>query len=506
MRPGCAVSTFRGRYPAARWLPAGCASPLRPQFGWLGKARHKVYPLYRRAGADPGTLAASLLTHQGTPPRPPSSSCGWRAARAASSHVPRRIPVHTYATAPARDPERYHSPANQRVPALWPGAGVCRLRSRAVAARSCAAARGHPASQRCAHLRREPLPRRPWRGSCFPVSSPVPRLPMLPTCAIRRMAGRPGFRPPRPSLAARSVFTCLKLPDENPSPAGRCRLVPWQQAARRDDGGALPGRVSKPRPKWASAISTQPRPPPLLPKAVAAIKTELDGQAAGPCDPVFASPHYRDSLVRVFPAWCAKISRRSPYRLHRRRHHRCRPRDRAPPCPVASPPPRCPAGVQLHLFHFDLDELPPNPSAWHRLIDPRREPAFPTFFPRAVQLRHQQLIGGLDAAYPAPKVGGVASGGRGAGSNALFPDSEMIRDGVVGLALTGGVVIDTWSPKAVAPSAPRSSSPAARTTSFGARRQPALTVLRNYLTPGRPRSGAVPQLAVPRHPDEGRYH
>lgn len=192
--------------------------------------------------------------------------------------------------------------------------------------------------------------------------------------------------------------------------------------------------------KWASAISTQPEATPAVAEAAAAIKSELDGQAADLVI-VFASPHYRDSLVRLpslvrekFPgARLIGCTGGGIIGAGREIEHR----------PALSLTAAALPGAQLHPFHFDLDELPPNPSAWHRLIDPRREPAF-LLLPEPFSCDIEQLIGGLDAAYPgAAKVGGVASGGRGAGSNALFLDSEMIRDGVVGLALTGDVVIDT---------------------------------------------------------------
>jgi small ligand-binding sensory domain FIST len=54
------------------------------------------------------------------------------------------------------------------------------------------------------------------------------------------------------------------------------------------------------------------------------------------------------------------------------------------------------------------------------------------------------LVAGLDAAYPkGRKVGGVASGGRGPGQNALWSGERMQRVGAVGVAMTGDIAVDT---------------------------------------------------------------
>ncbi|TMQ05605.1 MAG: hypothetical protein E6J90_48565, partial [Deltaproteobacteria bacterium] len=56
----------------------------------------------------------------------------------------------------------------------------------------------------------------------------------------------------------------------------------------------------------------------------------------------------------------------------------------------------------------------------------------------------QRLIDGLDDAFPrAPKFGGLVSGGRVPGGDWLFADGEAFRSGVVGVAFTGDLAIDT---------------------------------------------------------------
>ena len=192
--------------------------------------------------------------------------------------------------------------------------------------------------------------------------------------------------------------------------------------------------------KWASSISTQADATAAVAEAAEALRQEL-GELTADLIVVFASPHYRDSMVRLpslirdrFPG-ARLIGCTGGGIIGAGREIEHRP---ALSITAASLP-----GVQLHPFHFDLDELPSTPAAWHRVVDPSLDPAF-LLLPEPFSCDIELLLNGLDAAFPAArKVGGVASGGRGAGSNALFLDGEMLRDGVVGLGLTGNVVIDT---------------------------------------------------------------
>jgi small ligand-binding sensory domain FIST len=54
------------------------------------------------------------------------------------------------------------------------------------------------------------------------------------------------------------------------------------------------------------------------------------------------------------------------------------------------------------------------------------------------------LVAGLDAAYPSGrKVGGLASGGVGAGENVLYAGRLVQRGGAVGVAMSGDIAVDT---------------------------------------------------------------
>jgi small ligand-binding sensory domain FIST len=112
-------------------------------------------------------------------------------------------------------------------------------------------------------------------------------------------------------------------------------------------------------------------------------------------------------------------------------------------------------GVKVQVFHVVAEELPDldsSPDAWVDLIG---VPASPT--PQFILLSSSfasginDLLQGLDFAYPGSViVGGQASGGGMGGRVALFcNDTEgekcqsLYREGTVGIALTGNIVLET---------------------------------------------------------------
>jgi small ligand-binding sensory domain FIST len=90
--------------------------------------------------------------------------------------------------------------------------------------------------------------------------------------------------------------------------------------------------------------------------------------------------------------------------------------------------------VELFPFHIEQDVPPPAlPEAPHFVLL-----ADPFSFDAESFLRN------LDHAYPSSrKIGGLASGGRQPGSNALFLGDQVHREGLVGVALTGDIELDT---------------------------------------------------------------
>jgi len=92
-------------------------------------------------------------------------------------------------------------------------------------------------------------------------------------------------------------------------------------------------------------------------------------------------------------------------------------------------------GVTVTPFHVTDVEPPPLPT------DP--PPAF-VVCPEPFSFDAETFLHALDRRHPGSTVvGGVASGARQPGGNALFLDAVAHRDGLVGVALAGDVVVDT---------------------------------------------------------------
>jgi small ligand-binding sensory domain FIST len=104
-------------------------------------------------------------------------------------------------------------------------------------------------------------------------------------------------------------------------------------------------------------------------------------------------------------------------------------------------------GVTLRPFQIGPDLPVPGapPAAWTRLagIGSEEDSAF-VLLGDPFSVDAEALVTGLDLAFPrAPKLGGLASGGGAPGENALFLGTKLYREGAVGVALGGNVVLDT---------------------------------------------------------------
>ena len=105
-------------------------------------------------------------------------------------------------------------------------------------------------------------------------------------------------------------------------------------------------------------------------------------------------------------------------------------------------------GVAVRAFHIaneDLPDLDSAPNTWVDLIgvEPADQPQF-ILLSDPFTSGINDLIEGLDFAYPgASKIGGLASGsGMGSGIG-LFSNYRLHRDGTVGLALSGNIIMET---------------------------------------------------------------
>ena len=105
-------------------------------------------------------------------------------------------------------------------------------------------------------------------------------------------------------------------------------------------------------------------------------------------------------------------------------------------------------GAAAATFHVRAEDLPsPDapPDAWHALIGaaPGDEPHFVVLC-EPFSMDGEALLAGLDYAYPrSVKIGGLASGGNQLAPHSLFRNGEALRQGAVGAAFSGNVVIDS---------------------------------------------------------------
>jgi small ligand-binding sensory domain FIST len=92
-------------------------------------------------------------------------------------------------------------------------------------------------------------------------------------------------------------------------------------------------------------------------------------------------------------------------------------------------------GVTVTPFHLEAPAAPPAPAG--------ETPSF-LLLPDPFTFDVDEFLHTLDAAWPGSTiVGGLASGGRSPGANALYLDDAVHRRGLVGAALGGNVMVDT---------------------------------------------------------------
>jgi len=105
-------------------------------------------------------------------------------------------------------------------------------------------------------------------------------------------------------------------------------------------------------------------------------------------------------------------------------------------------------GVKIQTFDLSIDELPDldsPPDAWIELIgvSPADQPQF-VLLADPIPAKINDLLEGLDFAYPGSvKVGGLASNGSSLANSGLFCNQKLYREGIVGVALSGNIVLET---------------------------------------------------------------
>lgn len=196
--------------------------------------------------------------------------------------------------------------------------------------------------------------------------------------------------------------------------------------------------------KWCSTVSEQPELECAASEAVAEVRRQLDG-AKPDLVVVFVSASHAnryDELRAMIgdelgDATFVGCSARSVIGGGREVEDR----------PGLSLTVACLPGVDVVPFHVGSNPLPERETraaAWQRLVgvSPRAGPHF-VLLSDPFSFDVEGFVRGLDATFPrARKVGGVASGGRTPGNNALYLGDRVYRAGLVGIALSGNLELD----------------------------------------------------------------
>ncbi len=104
--------------------------------------------------------------------------------------------------------------------------------------------------------------------------------------------------------------------------------------------------------------------------------------------------------------------------------------------------------VDLLPFHLPAHTLPSDEASdddWHALIGttPADSPCF-LLLADPFSCDVERFLAGIDTSFPGcVKLGGLASGAEGPGENALFLGEDVLRGGLVGVALLGNIEIET---------------------------------------------------------------
>lgn len=105
-------------------------------------------------------------------------------------------------------------------------------------------------------------------------------------------------------------------------------------------------------------------------------------------------------------------------------------------------------GVKIQPLQFETTDLPDQdtaPSVWRDWfeVDVEENPHF-VFLADPFSFRGEEFLAGVDFAYPnSKKVGGLASGAQGPGGNAMYLGDKIYNSGLIGIALSGDIEVDT---------------------------------------------------------------
>ena len=197
--------------------------------------------------------------------------------------------------------------------------------------------------------------------------------------------------------------------------------------------------------KWASHLSTQNNIEACVDESVEAILSQMDGKSVD-LTIIFVSPQFKDKYEEIPKLIRDRIS--SGHFLG------CSgggiigggkeaEQQAAFSMTCANLP-----DVEIQGIHTDTMKLPDQdtaPSVWREWlgVDVEKNPSF-IFLADPFSFQGEEFLAGVDFAYPnSSKVGGLASGAQAQGGNALYLNDKIYNNGLIGLALSGNIGMDT---------------------------------------------------------------
>ncbi len=197
--------------------------------------------------------------------------------------------------------------------------------------------------------------------------------------------------------------------------------------------------------KWASSLSTQSNLEASVEECARKIKENLQDLPAH-LSVIFVSPHFKDEYERVpeilrkhlDPGVLLGCSGGGIIGGGQEAEQKA-----AVSLTVAHLP-----DVEIQPVYSDTMDLPDQdtgPGVWREWLGVAAEksPQF-IFLADPFSFRGEEFLSGMDFAYPnSRKVGGLASGAQRQGGNALYLDDKIYRNGLIGVALSGNIQLDT---------------------------------------------------------------
>ncbi len=197
--------------------------------------------------------------------------------------------------------------------------------------------------------------------------------------------------------------------------------------------------------KWASAISTQENIAGCIEETTQAVKSQLKGQPAD-LTLIFVSPHFQNNysdipnMIRKHfdPGMLIGCSGGGIIGAGNEVEQN----------PAFSMTSAHLPGVKIQPIYSDTADLPDQdtgPGVWRDWLGVQAEdqPHF-IFLADPFSFRGEEFLSGVDFAYAnSKKIGGLASGSHSTGGNALYLGNDVHSSGLVGVALSGDIEVDT---------------------------------------------------------------